>query len=120
MTKGLTWAQRVDYFGSVYYFFHGVPRVVCLAAPLSALLLGISPVAATVPELVNLFGTYFLASLVMMRTVSRGTRNAFWADVYETTICFSLSKAALGTMLRPRRPQTFVVTPKERIGKARH
>jgi cellulose synthase (UDP-forming) len=112
MTKGLTWAQRVDYFGSVYYFFHGVPRVVCLAAPLSALLLGISPVAATVPELVNLFGTYFLASLVMMRTVSRGTRNAFWADVYETAMCFSLSKAALGTMLRPRKPQTFVVTPK--------
>ncbi|HET6676810.1 MAG TPA: glycosyltransferase, partial [Nitrospira sp.] len=97
MTKGLTWAQSVDYFGSVYYFFHGVPRVVCLAAPLSALLLGISPVAATVPERVNLFGTYFLASLVMMRTVSRGTRNAFWADVYETAMCFSLSKAALGT-----------------------
>jgi cellulose synthase (UDP-forming) len=112
MTKGLTWAQRVDYFGSVYYFFHGVPRVLCLAAPLSALLLGISPVAATVPELVNLFGTYFLASLVMMRTVSRGTRNAFWADVYETAMCFSLSKAALGTMLRPGKQQTFVVTPK--------
>ena len=110
--RGLTWTQRIDYFGSIYYFFNGIPRVICLTAPLSALLLGISPVHATVLDLVNLFGSYFFASLVMMRTVSRGTRNAFWADVYETAMCFSLSRATLRTMLRPRRPQTFVVTPK--------
>lgn len=110
--RGLTFAQRMDYFGSAYYFFHGLPRVVCLAAPLSALLFGISPVHASVPDLVHLFGSYFFASLVMMRTVSRGTRNAFWADVYETAMCFSLSRATVATLLRPRKPQTFVVTPK--------
>lgn len=110
--RGLTFAQRMDYFGSVYYFFHGLPRVVCLSAPLSALLFGISPVHATVLDLAPLFGAYFLASLVMLRTVSRGARNAFWADVYETAMCFSLSKATLATLLRPRKPQTFVVTPK--------
>jgi hypothetical protein len=59
-----------------------------------------------------LFGTYFFASLVMMRTVSAGTRNAFWADVYETAMCFSLSKATIATVLRPRKPRAFVVTPK--------
>lgn len=112
MVRGLTFAQRLDYFGSVYYFFHGLPRVVCLAAPLSALLIGIAPVHATVPDLVHLFGSYFFASLVMMRTVSGGTRNAFWADVYETAMCFSLSLATIQTLLRPRKPQTFVVTPK--------
>ncbi|HEY7532942.1 MAG TPA: glycosyltransferase [Nitrospiraceae bacterium] len=110
--RGLTFAQRIDYLGSVYYFFHGVPRVICLAAPLSALLLGVSPVHATVADLVHLFGSYFFASLVMMRTVSAGTRNAFWADVYETAMCFSLSKATLATMLRPHKPRAFVVTPK--------
>ena len=110
--RGLTFAQRMHYFGSVYYFFHGLPRVVCLAAPLSALLFGISPVHADLLSLVSLFGSYFLAALVMMRTVSRGTRNVFWADVYETAMCFSLSKAILATLLRPRKPQTFVVTPK--------
>jgi cellulose synthase (UDP-forming) len=110
--RGLTFAQRIDYLGSVYYFFHGVPRVVCLAAPLSALLLGISPVHATVPDLVHLFGSYFFASLVMMRTVSGGTRNAFWADVYETAMCFSLSKATIATMLRPGKSRAFIVTPK--------
>jgi hypothetical protein len=75
-------------------------------------LIGVSPVHATVPDLVHLFGSYFFASLVMMRTVSHGTRNAFWADVYETAMCFSLSKATVQTLLRPRKAQTFVVTPK--------
>ena len=110
--RGLTLTQRIDYLGSVYYFFHGVPRVICLAAPLCALLLGISPVHATVADLVHLFGSYFFASLIMMRTVSGGTRNAFWADVYETAMCFSLSRATIATMLRPRMPRDFVVTPK--------
>ena len=110
--RGLTFAQRIDYLGSVYYFFHGIPRVICLAAPLSALLLGISPVHATVEDLVHLFGSYFFASLVMMRTVSGGSRNAFWADVYETAMCFSLSKATIATILRPGKPRPFVVTPK--------
>jgi len=112
IVRGLTFAQRMDYFGSIYYFFHGVPRVVCLGAPLFALFLGISPVHASVWDLVHLFGSYFFASLVMMRTVSRGTRNAFWADVYETAMCFSLSKAALTALLRPKKVQPFVVTPK--------
>jgi cellulose synthase (UDP-forming) len=110
--RGLTIAQRIDYLGSVYYFFHGVPRVICLAAPLSALLLGVSPVHATVADLVHFFGSYFAASLIMMRTVSGGTRNAFWADVYETAMCFSLSKATIATMLRPNKCRPFVVTPK--------
>ena len=110
--RGLTLAQRIDYLGSVYYFFHGVPRVICLAAPLFALLLGISPVHATVADLVHLFGSYFFASLIMMRTVSGGSRNAFWADVYETAMCFSLSKATLATMLRPQKVRAFIVTPK--------
>jgi cellulose synthase (UDP-forming) len=110
--RGLTFSQRIDYFGSVHYFLHGIPRVVCLAAPLSALLFGIAPVHASVQALVPLLGSYFLASFVAMRTVSRGARNAFWDDVYETATCFSLSKATLATLLRPRRTQTFFVTPK--------
>lgn len=110
--RGLTLTQRIDYLGSVYYFFHGIPRVICLAAPLSALLCGVSPVHATVADLVHLFGSYFVASLIMMRTVSGGTRNAFWADVYETAMCFSLSLATITTMLRPRKGRAFIVTPK--------
>ncbi|MEP6960311.1 MAG: glycosyltransferase, partial [Nitrospirota bacterium] len=72
--RGLTLAQRIGYFASIFYFLHGLPRIVCLVAPLFALLMGIIPVTADVPSLVNFFGSYYLATLVMLRTVSRGTR----------------------------------------------
>ena len=110
--RGLTLGQRFGYFASIFYFLHGVPRVVCLIAPLFALLLGIIPVTADVPSIVNFFGSYYLATLVMLRTVSRGTRNAFWSDIYETAGCIALSWATLKTALQPRKKRAFVITPK--------
>jgi cellulose synthase (UDP-forming) len=79
---------------------------------LIALLLGIIPVTADVPSLVNFFGSYYLATLVMLRTVSRGTRNAFWSDIYETAGSVALSWTVLKTAIRPWKKRPFVVTPK--------
>ena len=110
--RGLTLPQRIGYFASIFYFLHGLPRVVCLVAPLFALLFGIIPVTADVPSLVNFFGSYYLATLVMLRTVSRGTRNAFWSDIYETAGSIALSWATLKTAIRPWKKRPFVITPK--------
>ena len=110
--RGLTVAQRLGYFASIFYFLHGLPRIVCLIAPLFALLLGIVPVTADVPSLVDFFGSYYLATLVMLRTVSRGTRNAFWSDIYETAGSIALSWATLTTALRPWKKRPFVITAK--------
>jgi cellulose synthase (UDP-forming) len=110
--RGLTVHQRLGYSASIFYFFHGIPRVVCLVGPLVALLLGIIPVTADVPSLVNFFGSYYLATLVMLRTVSRGTRNAFWSDIYETADSLALSWTVLKTAIRPWKKRPFVITPK--------
>jgi len=121
--RGLTFHQRIGYFASIFYFLHGLPRVVCLVAPLCALMFGIIPVTADVPTLVNLFGSYYLATLVMLRTVSRGTRNAFWSDIYETAGSIALSWTTLKTAMRPWKKRPFVITAKgvaqERRGVAR-
>lgn len=110
--RGLTLHQRIGYFSSIFYFLHGLPRVVCLIAPLFALMLGIIPVTADAPTLVNFFGSYYLATLVMLRTVSRGTRNAFWSDIYETAGSIALSWAMIKTAVRPWKKRPFVITPK--------
>jgi cellulose synthase (UDP-forming) len=110
--RGLTMPQRFGYFASIFYFLHGVPRIICLVAPLFALLFGIIPVTADVSSLVNFFGSYYLATLVMLRTVSLGTRNAFWSDIYETAGSMALSWATLKTAIRPRKKRPFIITPK--------
>lgn len=110
--RGLSLAQRLGYVASIFYFLHGIPRVICLVAPLFTLLFGIIPVRADVPSIINFFGSYYLATLVMLRTVSRGTRNAFWSDIYETADSIALSCATLKTALHPRKRRPFVITPK--------
>ena len=112
LMRGLTLSQRLGYFASIFYFCHGIPRVICLIAPLFALLFGIVPVTADVPSILNFFGSYYAATLIMLRTVSRGTRNAFWSDIYETADSMALSWATLKTALTPRKQRPFVITPK--------
>ncbi|MDP2384304.1 MAG: glycosyltransferase [Nitrospirota bacterium] len=110
--RGLTIAQRIDYFGSIFYFFFGIPRVICLLAPLAMLLFNVPPLNADLWPMAVMFFSFFVASIVAMRTVSRGSRNAFWSDIYEMTMCFALSEAVLKTLLFPWKAQPFIVTPK--------
>jgi cellulose synthase (UDP-forming) len=110
--RGLTISQRIDYLGSVFYFFLGPPRIICLVAPLFALVLNLSPLRTDTSLLINFFFSYYLASAMAMRTISRGMRNAFWSDVYEVAMCFSLSRAVFKTLLTPFRKHAFEITPK--------
>ena len=110
--RGLTIAQRIDYLGSVFYFFLGPPRIICLIAPLFALVLNLSPLRTDTSLLINFFFSYYVASAMAMRTISRGMRNAFWSDVYEVAMCFSLSQAVCKTLMTPFRKHAFEITPK--------
>ena len=117
--RGLTLAQRIDYFGSIFYFFFGLPRLICLVAPLASLLFGTSPLTADVVSLSNYFFSFFLASALVMRPVSRGSRNPFWSDIYEVAMCFALTVVALKALAAPHKERPFEVTPKgQRVKKS--
>lgn len=117
--RGLTLAQRIDYFGSIFYFFFGLPRLICLVAPLASLLFSTPPLKADVIELTNYFFSFFLASALVMRPVSRGSRNPFWSDVYEVAMCFALTVVAIKALAAPRKERPFEVTPKgQRVRKS--
>lgn len=110
--RGLSLAQRIDYFGSIFYFFFGLPRVICLVAPLASLFFSTPPLKADMLALTNFFFSFFLASALVMRPVSRGSRNPFWSDIYEVTMCFALSLVVLKALAAPRKDRPFEVTPK--------
>jgi cellulose synthase (UDP-forming) len=117
--RGLSLAQRIDYFGSIFYFFFGLPRLICLVAPLASLLFSTPPLKADMLALTNYFFSFFLASALVMRPVSRGSRNPFWSDVYEVAMCFALSAVALKALAAPRKERPFEVTPKgQRVKKS--
>ncbi len=110
--RGLSWPQRIDYFGSVFYFFFGIPRLICLLAPLASLLFATPPVKANIWELSNYFFAFLIASALIMRPISRGSRNPFWSDIYEIAMCFALTSVAVKAVSAPRKERPFEVTPK--------
>lgn len=117
--RGLTLSQRLDYFGSIFYFFFGLPRLICLVAPLSSLLFHTPAIHANVLPLALHFFSFYIASALVMKPVSRGSRNPFWSDIYEIAMCFALSAVALKTLVAPRKERPFEVTPKgQRIRKS--
>lgn len=110
--RGLTFPQRLDYLGSIFYFFFGLPRVICLAAPLASLLFHTPPLHADVMLLALHFFSFYIASTLALRPVTRGSRNPFWSDIYEIAMCFALSAVALKALAAPRKEREFEVTPK--------
>jgi cellulose synthase (UDP-forming) len=111
-TPGLTVAQRVDYLGAVHYFLFGLPRLICLMAPLPWLYFGIPALRADGLTLGVYFFSYFLAFQFTIQMVSRGMRSAIWSDIYETMLSFVVTRAVVGALVLPRKPRPFVVTPK--------
>ncbi len=109
--KGLSPGQRVCYFSSIVYFFHWAPRIVYLVAPLAHLLLGYPALDISMVVLLYFFLPHYAAQISCFNSISGGTRNPFWNDVYETLMCFSLAKITLRTIISPRK-RAFKVTPK--------
>jgi len=111
LKRGLTWQQRIDYLGSMFYFMFGFPRMIGLVAPLTMLLFGITPVATDLWHLVIQFGAVYLALIATMHLSVARMRNPFASDIYEVAMAPSLCRAALSICF-PRKERVFEVTPK--------
>jgi cellulose synthase (UDP-forming) len=117
--RGLTFSQRLSYFGSIHYFFFGLPRIIYLIAPLSWLIFSIPALKADTSELINFFFSAYIGSVLALQIVSRNTRNAFWSDVHETVMCFAVAAAAFVGLTSGNKSREFVVTPKGRRSEKR-
>lgn len=111
LKKGLTLHQKLNYFASVIYFFHGLPRIIYLSAPLAYLIAGYPPILTDTITLLSLFIPHYIASTIAFNMTSKGHRNPFWSDVYETVMSFGLTATAIATFFSSRR-NIFSVTPK--------
>jgi cellulose synthase (UDP-forming) len=109
--KGLSFAQRICYFTGIWYFFHGLPRLAFLVAPLFFLLFGFKTINSGFIEVLIYYLPSFIATSIGYTIVSRGVRHSFWSEVYETTFCIYLSLTTFLTFLAPKNAK-FRVTPK--------
>ncbi|MEE9231170.1 MAG: glycosyltransferase [Acidobacteriota bacterium] len=109
--RGLTLSQRICYFASIFYFLHGLPRLIFLLAPLTYLLFNQYPLRAGILELISYYLPHMVAFVSVLPAITRVFRKTFWADIYETVMCLPLTVAFFGVLFKPRKRE-FAVTPK--------
>ena len=109
---GLTLAQRIHYFATLWYWFYGIPRVIYLLAPLFFLLLGVHPlIVRDLNDLLAFYLPHLFISVAAFQLVNKGLRRIFWSDIYESCIAVQMAVTALMFPLTGRRVH-FAVTPK--------
>lgn len=111
LKKGLTLAQKLSYFNALWYFLHGLPRIVFLCAPVIYLLFGIVTIQAPFYDVVTYYLCYFVVSSVTTMQVAGQVRQSQWSELYETAFCFFLAGVTALSFISPYKAH-FKVTPK--------
>ena len=111
LKRGLSPAQRLNYFAASWHFLFGLPRMVFVLAPILYLVFGFHPVFADVREVLVFALPHLLLAWIGQTVVNGNFRHSFWPEVFETIMA---PYAALVTTLALMAPRggSFKVTTK--------
>lgn len=108
---GLSWPQRFCYFNAMLHFLFGIPRMVYMLAPACYLLLDRNTIVASAYEVLAYGMPHIFVALFANSISSKNLRHTFWAEVYETSICFYTAMATTLAFFT-RKTGSFGVTAK--------
>jgi cellulose synthase catalytic subunit (UDP-forming) len=100
--RGLTPAQRLNYFNAMLHFFFGIPRLIMIAAPLTFLFAGALPIKADALAVVAYILPHIGLSTIANSMIGRQYRHSFWASVYEVSIAPFTAGVTLLALVNPR------------------
>jgi len=102
LTKpGLTWSQRLCYLNAMLHFLFGIPRLVYMVAPAIFLLFNVNTIVATAFDVVAYAAPHIFVAIVANSLISRSLRHSYWAEVYETSICYYTARATTLALIKP-------------------
>jgi cellulose synthase (UDP-forming) len=100
--RGLSVAQRLNYFNAMLHFFFGIPRLIMLAAPLTFLFFGAHPIRADALAVVAYILPHIGLSTIANSMIGKQYRHSFWASVYEVSIAPFTAGVTLLALINPR------------------
>lgn len=110
---GLHWQQRLAFLEGGLHWFNTVPRLVLLLMPLAIGLLGVQPLQLTGEALVQRLLPLWLALLLSVGWLNRGSRHALLAELPGWALAVPLATTVLLSLWG--RVQPFRITPKHRV-----
>jgi cellulose synthase (UDP-forming) len=113
--RGLTFTQRLSYFGSFYFYWMGYQKLAYILTPIFCLISGIFPLV-TQPEIFVLyFGPYFLLNLAAGSLLQGGLRSFLMSEQFNILKLQVLMKSLTGLVGKGK---GFKVTPKSQAAGA--
>jgi cellulose synthase (UDP-forming) len=102
LKRGLSLAQRINYFNAMLHFFFGIPRLIMIVAPLTFLLFGVHPIKADALAVVAYILPHIGLSMIANSIIGKHYRHSFWAGVYELSIAPFTAGVTLLALVNPR------------------
>lgn len=100
--KGLSLFQRLCYTNAMLHFFHGIPRIVFLTAPLSYLYFELHVINATAFAIAIYALPHIVMSQVANSRMQGRYRHSFWAEVYESVLAWYIMLPTTLAFFNPR------------------
>ncbi|MDB5524011.1 MAG: bcsA [Rhizobium sp.] len=109
--QGLTFAQRISYMSSCFFWMFPFVRATFLLAPVLFILFNLKIFNASAAEFVSYTVTYLVASEILRNYLFGNVRWPWISELYEYVQSVFLVRAIISVLLNPRKP-TFNVTDK--------
>lgn len=108
--RGLSLAQRINYFTSAITYFEGWQKGIIYTMPVIVLLTGWMPIVWSGWQFLAIFTAWLTAGVVVNEIFSRGYSKTLWMEEYNFIRFFTFMKATTALILPIK--WNFSVTPK--------
>jgi cellulose synthase (UDP-forming) len=109
--RGLTMGQRICFLNAMLHFFHGLPRIIFLLAPLPFIFFNTYVIFASAAALLAYVIPYMAISAMSSHRIHGHKRFFFWGVVYETVLSWYITVPTLVALIAPSKGK-FNVTAK--------
>ena len=85
-SSDLTFAQKMNYWASVWYWYAPLKRLIYIMMPIMYATFGFMVFKCTLPQVLLFWLPMYISSNISLRMLSRNIRSTKWTSIYETIV----------------------------------
>lgn len=85
-TKELSFAQKINYWASIWYWYAPVKRLIYIMSPILYATFGFMVFKCTLPQVLLIWLPMYVSSSISLKMMSNNIRSTKWTGIYETVL----------------------------------
>ncbi|MCD5002545.1 glycosyltransferase [Enterococcus saccharolyticus] len=86
LTKGLSIAQKANYWASVWYWYAPIKRLIYIMSPIMFATFGFMVIKTDLKQILIFWLPMYISSTISLRMMSQEIRTTKWTNIYETAM----------------------------------